>query len=165
MLMQEMTVNAVTDKPHRNKYLIPAIILLIVLLVSLFAYRSLNRGPVVTSSEMTEISQSILEEKYGLHVNLIAVTAVGGLVDVRLKIVNGEKAKSLLQDPAFFPALWIADNNVTLNVPEDTKAQEIQFKDNSNLFLIYPNVGSAVKPGTPVTIVFDDLQVEPILAK
>lgn len=164
--MQEMTVNAVTDKSHLNKYLIPAIILVFVLLVSLFAYRSLNKpGSVVTSSEMTEVSQSILEEKYGLHVNLIAVTAVGGLVDVRLKIVNGEKAKSLLQDPAFFPALWIADNNVTLNVSEDTKPQEIQFKDNSNLFLIYPNVGSVVKPGTPVTIVFGDLQVEPILAK
>ncbi len=61
-----------------------------------FQAASLPNGTVV-------ISQGTLEEKYGLRVNLIAVTAAGGFVDVRLKIVDGEKLKLLLADKNKFP--------------------------------------------------------------
>jgi len=166
MFMKAMTANAVTDNPHRNKYLIPAIILVFILLVGLLAYRSMNKPESgVIPSGMTEVSQSMLEEKYGLRVNLIAVTAAGGLVDVRLKIVDGEKAKSLLQDPNNFPALWIADGDVTLIVPEENRAQEIKFENNANLFVMVPNARNMVKPGTPVVVRFGEIQVEPITAK
>jgi hypothetical protein len=111
------------------------------------------------------ITQSMLEEQYGLRVNLVAVTAAGGLVDLRLKFVDAEKARSLLQDPKNFPALWIADGGVRLDAPEDVKAKEIQFEKDGNVFLMYPNAGDVVKPGVAVTVVFGDLQVEPIAAK
>jgi len=84
---------------------------------------------------------------------------------VRLKFVDAEKAKSLLQDPKNFPTLWIAESSRTLNVPEDTKAQEIKFENDGNLFLMFPNASDVVKPGTPVTITFGNIQVEPILAR
>lgn len=117
------------------------------------------------SQEAVPLSLSALEDQYGLRVNLVGVTAAGGLVDVRFKIVDGEKARSLLQDPNNFPALWIADGHVTLAVPEENRTQEIKVENDGNLLFMYPNSGNAVKPGTPVTIVFGDLQVEPILAK
>jgi len=165
MLMQEMTASAITDNPRIKKYLISAILLVFVLMVGLFASRSLNKPEsVVIPSGMTEVSQTMLEEKYGLRVNLVAVTAAGGLVDVRFKFVDGEKVKALLQEPGNYPTLQIAGKQ-TLSAPEEGRPAEIQFEDGANLFLMYPNAGNAVKPGTPVTIVFGELQVEPILAK
>jgi hypothetical protein len=114
---------------------------------------------------MTTISQSVLEEQYGLRVNLVAVTAAGGLVDLRLKILDGGRAEALLGDPTNLPALLVPDRDVTLELPDEAKSQEIRFEDDGNYFMMFPNTANAVKPGTPVTIQFGDLQLEPIAAK
>jgi hypothetical protein len=166
MLMKEMTANAVTDRPRQKKYLILAMALVVVILIGFLAVRGMQKSDVaVNLSGMTTLSQSMLEEKYGLHVNLVAVTAAGGLVDLRLKIVEGEKAKLLLQDPSHFPSLWIVNGDVTLVVPEETRSQAIKFENDGNLFVMFPNTRGLVKPGTPVIIRFGDTQVEPIPAK
>ena len=164
--MKEMTANVVTGRPRRKKYLILVMALTVVFLIGFLAVRGAQKSEaMVNPSGMTALSQSVLEEKYGLRVNLVAVTAAGGLVDLRLKIVDGEKAKSLLPDPSHFPALWIADGDVTLVVPEETRSQEIKFENDGNLFVMFPNAHGMVKPGTPVIIRFGDTQVEPIPAK
>lgn len=130
------------------------------------AYDNLsNRTPASVSANVTTISQNVLEQKYGLRVNLLAVTAAGGMVDLRLKMLDGEKAKTLLQDKKNFPALLVSDNNITLSASEDTSSQEIKFENNGGLYLLFPNTGNAVKPGSKVTLVFGDLQVEPMAAK
>ena len=148
-----------------NKYISIAIILSVLLVVALyinnvskaFQAASLPKGTVV-------ISQGTLEEKYGLRVNLVAVTAAGGFVDVRLKIVDGEKLKQLLTDKSNFPALY-TEQGVILNAPEDTKSQKIEFISGGNLFIMYPNSGNAVKLDSPVTILFGNIAVEPINAR
>ena len=122
-----------------------------------FQAASLPKGTV-------EISQGTLEEKYGLRVNLIAVTAAGGFVDVRLKIMDGEKLKLLLADKANFPTLY-TEQGAILNAPEDTKSQDIQFISGGNLFIIYPNSGNVIKRDSPVTILFGNIAVEPINAR
>ena len=139
----------------------------IILLLSIaLGLSACNSGKVVEPTPQAKpLSQSELEAQYGLHVNLIAVTAVGGLVDLRLKFVDAEKAKSLLEDPKNYPALWIEDSKATLNAPEETKAEEIKFEDDGNLFILYSNPRDTVKPGTPVTIVMGAVRVEPISAK
>ena len=110
---------------------------------------------------IVSISHKSLEEKYGLRVNLVAVTGAGGFVDVRLKILNGEKAQPLLQGPDNFPSLFI-DSNTILGAPKETKEQEIRFEDNGSLFIMFPNAGNAVKPGTRVRIMFGDIALEPM---
>ncbi len=122
-----------------------------------FQAASLPKGTVV-------ISQVALEEKYGLRVNLIAVTAAGGFVDVRLKIVDGDKLKLLLADKSNFPTLY-TQQGVILNASEDTRSQEIEFVSGGNLFVMYPNSGNAVKQDTPVTILFGNIALEPIHAR
>jgi len=105
MFMKAITVNTVSGSPRLNKYLISAMILAVLILVGTLAYHAQQKpGSAVVPPGMTMISQSALEEQYGLHVNLVAVTAAGGLVDLRLKILDGEKAKSLLGDPKHFPS-------------------------------------------------------------
>ena len=110
------------------------------------------------------ITQSALEENYGLRVQLIAVTAAGGLVDLRLQIVDAEKAKAFLDDRANFPTLRL-ENDVVLRSAEDIATQEIQFEEGQMIFILFPNAGNSLRPGDAVNIVLGNLQVEPIKAK
>jgi hypothetical protein len=147
-----------------NKYGFLAIVFILVLLsAGLLYYRSTQTTPA--SAAVTPITRTMLEQQYGLRVNLIALTAAGGMIDVRLKIVDGEKAKTLLQDKGNFPALQLSKRGPILKASEDEKSQEIQFEGGGNLFLLYSNQGNVVKPGASVRILFGDTALEPIQVK
>ncbi len=156
-------MNIVATKNPTRPNLLPIIIALLLLLAIGFAsYQFAKLRPV--SPSRTDISRGMLEEKYGLRVNLIAVTAAGGFVDVRIKIIDAEKAKALLSDKKNFPALWVNDKQV-LNAPEDTRNQEIKIDDGGSMFIMYMNPANAVRPGTPVKVLFGDVAVEAIDAQ
>ena len=162
--MQAVKGNRTQATSLSNKSIYIAMILIIATAVGLYAYNVFNAfQPGSLPQGTVVIGPADLEAKYGLHVSLIAVTASGGLVDVRLRIVDGEKAKSFLQDPANFPALFI--NGILLNVSEDTKAQEINFKDDGNIFLLYANPHNTVRTGASVNVVFGKTALEPISVK
>ena len=161
--MQNMKVNNMAEPQSRpDKFVSLLFILTILLTLGMLVSNWFKPQPKPPA--MTVISHSALEEKYGLRVNLVAVTGAGGFVDVRIKIVDGEKAKLLLSDKKNFPALWI-NEKVTLNAPEDTKSQKIRFDDGGNMFIMYPNLGNAVLRGMPVKILFGDTALEPINAE
>ena len=140
-----------------------ALILMIVLGSGLYAFNKMNKGSQASagSPATSVISLQTLEEEYGLGVNLVAVTAAGGMVDLRLRISDSQKAKALLGDQANFPKLR-ASNGLVLQASEDVAAQPVKFEDDGNIFVLYMNAQNAVKPGDPVNIVFGDLQVEAI---
>lgn len=147
-----------------NRVLYFAIILVVASVVGLYAYNVFNAfQPRALPQGTVVIGPADLEEKYGLRVSLVAITAAGGMVDVRLRIVDSEKAKSFLQDPANFPSLFI--NGALLNASEDTKAQEINFKNDGNIFLLFSNPHNTVRTGAPVTLLFGKTALEPIPAK
>ncbi len=114
--------------------------------------------------EPTGVPVSQLEAQYGLHVNLIAVTAAGGMVDLRLKVVDAAKAGQLLKDRTSMPELSVA-GGVNLKPSDEAASGEITLKDGQVVFALFPNTGNAVKTGTPVSLVFGDMRVEPILAQ
>lgn len=149
----------------RSNKLVPLVFILFVLGMAGLGFHNSTKASFV-SPVAPVISERALEEQYGLRVSLVAVTASGGMVDLRLKIMDAQKAKLLLQDQANFPALYVNDAGVLLNASEDAKIQRIKFDDNNSLFLLYPNSRSAVKPGTPVNIVFGKtIMLEPMEAR
>jgi len=164
--MQALKANrpAVTPNPI-NKYFSFAIILIILVVVAIIinnAYRAFQPAPLPQG--VVPISQSVLEEKYGLHVNLVAVTGAGGFVDLRLKILDGAKAKLLLGDKKNYPTIFTSDG-ITLNAPDDTKSQSIEYTAGNGVYIMYPNSSDAVKTGAPVQILFGDTALEPIVTK
>lgn len=149
----------------KNKVFYVIIFLAVFLVIALYinnAYRAFQ--PAALPQGTDTITKRELEEKYGLHVNLVAVTGAGGFVDVRLKIVDGDKAKLLLADAKNFPSLF-AKNGVMLQAPADTKSQTIEFITGGGIYLMYPNAGGSVKQGEPVMIVFGDTALEAINAQ
>ena len=149
----------------RSNKLVSIVFILFVLGLAGLGFHNSAKAKFVSPAAPV-ISEKALEEQYGLRVNLVAVTASGGMVDLRLKIMDAQKAKLLLQDQANFPALYVNDASVILNASDDAKTQQIKFDDNNSLFLLYPNSRNAVKPGTPVNILFGKtIMLETIEAK
>jgi len=130
--MQALKANrpAVTLNSSTNKIFYIAIILVILLVAAIFinnAYRAFQ--PASLPQGTVSISQSVLEEKYGLHVNLVAVTGAGGFVDLRLKMVDGDKAKLLLGDKKNFPTIFSVDGitGVWIHYVEITTGDKLDF--------------------------------------
>jgi hypothetical protein len=146
-----------------RKILISAGILLLCILAGWLGFRQILQ-PTAQPPAAAPISASLLEERYGLRINLVAVTAAGGFVDVRLTIIDAGKAKLLLQPAENYPGLRVAASGVTLSVPSDSRAA-IPFQDGSGVFLLFPNSNNAVKRGSPVMLTFGKLQLEAIPAK
>lgn len=160
--MQSVRANHPAANLSLKRILIFTSIFIALLLIARYAINSMQtlQGDALPPRAVS-ISHKTLEEEYGLRVNLVAVSAAGGFVDVRLKILNSEKAKSLLQDPENFPSLLI-DNHAILSASKAAKEQEIRFEDNGNLFIMFPNAGNAARPGTRVRIMFGNIALEPM---
>jgi hypothetical protein len=164
--MQAINTNQKQWIQKRTGRFIPlAIILLFLIAITIYGSNTIRAFRLASKTEgTTVISQADLEQRYGLRVNLVALTAAGGMVDLRLKITDGEKSKQVLADKENFPVL-LTEQGVRLIAPEETTSQEIQFVTGGNLFIIYPNSSNAIKPGTPVTILFGTTAVEPLKVK
>jgi len=156
-------MNADIIRTRASKFIIPALVVALLIVAGLVIYdRSNGRKEIQTDQPVLHmVSASELEEQYGLRVNLIAVTGAGSFVDVRIKIVDGEKAKLLLSDDANFPAV-LADNDIFLLASVDTRSQPIIFDDNADMFILYSNASNTVKPGAQVRILFGEIALEPV---
>jgi hypothetical protein len=139
--------------------------ILLVLLAAFLAYRAWSAGETQTAPPAAEyLSTGELEERYGLGVRLIGVTAGGGLIDFRLKILDVDKAREFLQDPAHLPRLIAADTGTALMGTQELD-DDVSWEEGGILFILFSNRGGAIKAGTPVIVEFGELQLEPILAQ
>lgn len=157
--MQNITINNEISKFSTKKLLTPLLVLVVLFFAGLIFFSF--REPPTKYPSLNAITANALEEQYGLRVNLIAVTAAGGFVDLRLKITDGDKAKSLLADKNNFPSLMV-NKNIVLNAPEDAKSQEIRFNNDGNIFILYVNKANAVKSGSQIRVLFGDNELDPI---
>jgi hypothetical protein len=161
--MQNITAIAGIKKARTNKFFAP-VIALIILVVAGLVFFGIQRSSAPDSPVRIPITESALEEQYGLRVNLVAITGAGGFVDVRFKIVDAEKAKAFLSDKKNKPALMV-NEDLVLNAPEDAKFQEIRFNDDGNIFILYVNSANAVKRGSQLRFLFGDLVLDPITVR
>ena len=163
-MRQELTVNATPGSSIRNKRWLQVIVLLVLVVVGFLAYQVfVMRLFTPTLPAAQPISQTVLEEQYGLQVNLIGVTAAGGMLDVRLKVLDAAKAGQLLQGHPL--ALMAAKNGEILLAPEESQPQELNLEDGGVVYLLVPNAKNLVKPGDAVMILFGDIRLEPIQVK
>lgn len=140
------------------------LILIAILIGLIFWQNNVSIPKFFTRIEETKsISSEELISNYGFRVRLIGVTAAGGLVDVRFKVLDKEKAAVLLNNPEYFPELR-AEDGTLIKVPVES-IQEMHLEDDGIVFMLFPNTGGAVTPGSSVNIRFGDIVLEPILAQ
>lgn len=164
--MREMTLDAKpAQAPNRRwfTYLLQALVLLPAV-AGLFAYRAWIAQPSADGQSQpahTVISAETLEERFGVRIRLIAVTAGGGMVDFRYKVIDPEKAEFLVGETTSPPALIVEETGETLYTSNGMK-HNTRLDEDSIHFLFFANAGNAVKAGSTVSVVFGSVQLEPM---
>ena len=115
-------------------------------------------------SEVKTILPAELVERYGIQITQIGVTAAGGLVDLRYKVLDPNKARDLLGDPAKGLSLIVADSGLKL-MPSQHMMRSTRVQAGALSYLLFPNVRGAVQPGKPLSVAFGDLRVGPLTAQ
>ena len=105
-----------------------------------------------------------VEQRCGVQVVRVAVTAAGGLVDLRLKILDAAKARKRIMDPANPPFLIPEGSEYPLSAPRHA-LKNIRFVDGVADYILYPNVRSAVKRGTKFVVALGGLHLDPVTAQ
>lgn len=121
-------------------------------------------GSVSDAAAARVVSAADMEEEYGIKVNLVGVTAAGGLVDLRFTVVDKDKAAHVLHDAASMPELLVESRGAVLSAPKPM-AHKLTLLDGASYFLLFPNSGGVVQGGTPVSVVIDRIRLAPIDAQ
>ena len=146
-------------------YVLVIAIILLLLAGGFLVYRAWGTGQTPATQSSAEIlSSADLEERYGLHVRLIGVTASGGMIDFRLKMIDPDKARQFLQDQANLPRLIVAESGEALIGTEELD-EDVNWEEGGILFILFSNSGGAIQPGTPVIVEFGGVQLEPMPAQ
>ena len=118
---------------------------------------------VPVTGESRLLTTQELEDEFGIRVRLIGVTAGGGLIDLRYKIVDLAKALPLLGSHETMPELVDEASGKRLVAPEGMMHHGDL--EERVYFMHYPNGGNKIKPGSLVSVVMGDITVEGIAAQ
>jgi len=113
----------------------------------------------------TTISVKTLEERYGIRLRLLAVTALGGMVDLRYMIMDHTKATALAQ---YLGQIELIDDDSGATLKMATghgMHRNDRIEDGQLNFHFFANAGNAIKPGRPVTVVIGPMRLEAIDAQ
>ncbi len=153
------------------KWVIVAALIVTLVLASLIAL-ILSPEPVAPTKQgsmdsVDPVQVSALEAKWGIHLANVAVTANGGLIDLRFQVIDPDKAVGI-HDPGNFPVLIDEATGKILDKPGgfhggDHNAPE--YKAGLTYYLLYQNNGSLLKRGSHITISFGDVKVENVIVR
>ena len=103
------------------------------------------------------------ETEVGIQIAHVGLTASGGLVDVRFKVLDAAKAKALLSNPANAPQL-LAGDNPPLVAPHHA-LKGARFGQGQTFYILYPNQRAAIKPGGEVSVAMGPARLGPVKAQ
>ncbi len=112
----------------------------------------------VCSTPLTTIAE--LEEKYGVRISLVATSMMGSIVDVRIKVIDSEKAQALLQNQT---ALLVGQEALIL-APHMHSHAAPRLKD-GRIFAVFFPTQNLIRTGSEVSLVFGSVRVEPVLVR
>jgi hypothetical protein len=140
------------------------LLLLPMAVVAILTLPVAERTQAAAAAAARVVSAATLETQYGIRINLVAVTADGGLVDLRFTVLDKTKAEHLLHDAEDMPRLFVETRAAVLAAPHPM-AHKLNIVDGASYFLLYPNAGGAIQQGTQVSVVIDDIRLIAVTAQ
>lgn len=105
-----------------------------------------------------------LEERYGIRITLIGITAGGGMIDFRYKVIDADKATNWIKNAELMPHFESETSGVMLNHPGGM-AHNPTLLPGRVYYMLYGNSGGALQPGDAVAVKFGDLRVGPVVTQ
>ncbi|MBI5030108.1 MAG: hypothetical protein HZB51_06240 [Chloroflexi bacterium] len=128
---------------------------LVVLIALLGLYFASHVFTASSPTALTPPTNPVIEERWGVRVTQIGVTADGGLVDVRFVVIDPDKALAMMQEEKNLPVLVAEESNALVNSAAMMSARHT-LQPGRTYFLLYRNTRSAIKPGAQVSVFFRD---------
>jgi hypothetical protein len=113
----------------------------------------------------TLVSAEGMAARYGIDVNLIGVTAAGGLIELRYQVVDADKADPIIHDAALSPVLVVEDTGATLVMRPPRHHKNSQLLLGGTYFFLIANSHNAIHEGSLLTLVIGDARLEHIVAQ
>lgn len=113
-----------------------------------------------SGAETAYVSSREFEERYGMQVTLLGVTAAGGMVDFRFRVTDPEKALAVLQNPATHPML-VDLNSGAVVMQEEGMMHHKHFDANKVYYMLFTNPEGKVQPGASVVVQIGDVRLAP----
>lgn len=162
--MPELDVRRRPATPRRGRRV--AILCAVLLLVAgAMAWRTFAGHAADIRSGTHLAGTEELAAAYGIDLNLIAVTAAGGLIEFRYQVVDPDKADRIVHDPVLAPAFVVEETGETLvmSAPPHHHGAELQL--GGTYFFLMANAHNAVHQGALLTLVIGDMRVEHLVVE
>ena len=106
------------------------------------------------------------EERWGIQVDSIKLSAAGYMLDFRYRVLDAEKASPVL-NRRVKPFLVVDASGARLMVPNTPKLGLLRqvasgTSPDRTYFMLFANPGKAVQPGSKVSLVMGDMKIEDI---
>jgi hypothetical protein len=124
------------------------------------ANRTANKVPV--SWQRPVVTADALAQQSGVKITQVAVTGDGGLVDLRFKVVDSERANAL-HDPTTPPAVVDEESGLVVHELLMNHSHTGPYKTGVTYYLVFNNPGNWVHHGSRVSVMLGNAQVEHLL--
>ncbi|MDJ0323684.1 hypothetical protein QMG61_07895 [Cryobacterium sp. PH31-AA6] len=158
----ETGTEAAPQRPGRGRLI--AIVVVAVLLLGAGAARAWwPEQKADVRAGTTAVTAEGMAARYGINVNLIGVTAAGGLIEFRYQVVDPDKADRMMQDTTLLPIVVVEDSGATMVISRPHHAVDPQL--GGTYFFLFANAHNAIHAGSQVTLVMGDARLEHIVAQ
>lgn len=145
----------------KTRAILIAVPLAVVILAggAFLGYRAWNASRAAGATDV-----ATMEERWGIRVTLIGVTADGGLIDFRYQVIDPDKAIEMDIDPNNVPTFVIEGTGVSFT-PISTMAHRHDLRVGRIYSTLYVNQGGVLRPGDLVTVIIGDAKLEHFAAQ
>ncbi len=105
-----------------------------------------------------------VEAKWGVRVTQVAVTADGGLIELRFIVLDSDKATGMMSSVDNLPVMHPDGSDVVVNSAAQMGEHTI-LTAGQTYFLLYRDTAGTVKRGTSLSIHFGDLHIDNVTAR
>jgi len=152
----EPTTRQPPDRRRLATLLVPVLLLLVVGGITARALSPERKADVRAGT--TLVTADEMAARHGIDVNLIGVTAAGGLIEFRYQVVDPDKADQMINDPDLLPVLVIEDTGESLVISTPHHTSELEL--GGTYFFLLANAHNALHDGSLVTLVLGDARIE-----
>jgi hypothetical protein len=111
------------------------------------------------------VDAAAFEERWGIRITLIGVTADGGLVDFRYAVVDSDKALAMLDDIENRPVLVDEATRTILLPSTPPSTHRDPPLPGQTFILLYPNPRGVVRIGSQISVIIGDMRLEHLVAR
>lgn len=110
------------------------------------------------SASAVAVDTAVIQERYGVRIDLVGLSALGGLVELRFTVLDADKAVALFHDDTARPTLMVQPSGELLQPP--AAAHKMSMLNGASYFVLYANKGNAVRGGTAVSLAMGDVRLD-----